>query len=82
LFSNLSIDLPAGITLLDGDTDSGKTTLLRLLASNGCLVGGSGRLFLSDGSGCSAWPERAEKRPPSPGPVTLADPLQQTTYTP
>ena len=32
LLSGLSVDLPAGITLLQGDTGSGKSTLLRLLA--------------------------------------------------
>ena len=32
LWSDLSVDLPAGITVLQGDTGSGKSTLLRLLA--------------------------------------------------
>jgi ABC-2 type transport system ATP-binding protein len=43
LFTDLSVDLPAGITLLEGDTGSGKTTLLKLLA--GDLKPGSGRLI-------------------------------------
>jgi ABC-type multidrug transport system ATPase subunit len=44
LFSGLSFTLPAGITLLDGDTGSGKTTLLRLLAAD--LRAASGSLTL------------------------------------
>jgi ABC-type transport system involved in cytochrome c biogenesis ATPase subunit len=44
LFTDLSLDFPAGLTLLDGDTGSGKTTLLRLLA--GELRGASGRFAL------------------------------------
>lgn len=42
LFTCLSFDLPAGITLLEGDTGTGKTTLLRLLAAD--LRAGSGSL--------------------------------------
>ena len=44
LLRALSFDLPAGITLLEGDTGSGKTTLLRLLAAD--LRAGSGSLTL------------------------------------
>lgn len=44
LLRSLSFDLPAGITLLEGDTGSGKTTLLRLLAAD--LRAGSGSLTL------------------------------------
>jgi ABC-type multidrug transport system ATPase subunit len=48
LFNGLSFTLPAGITLLEGDTGSGKSTLLRLLATD--LRAASGSLTL-DGHG-------------------------------
>ena len=44
LFDGWSAALPAGLTLLEGDTSRGKTTLLRLLA--GALVG-TGRFTLT-----------------------------------
>ena len=59
LFIDLSIDLPAGITLLDGDTGSGKTTLLRLLA--GELRAGSGGLTL-DGQDLATHPAAYRQR--------------------
>jgi ABC-type multidrug transport system ATPase subunit len=43
LFSTASFELPAGVTLLQGDMSSGKTTLLRLLAGE---LSGSGRRLL------------------------------------
>ena len=44
LFDGWSAALPAGLTLLEGDSSSGKTTLLRLLAGE---LRGAGRLSLA-----------------------------------
>lgn len=55
LFTDLSLDIPAGLTLLDGDTSSGKTTLLRLLAGE---LRGSGHITLAGrciDAGAAAW---------------------------
>jgi ABC-type multidrug transport system ATPase subunit len=59
LFSGWSNALPVGITLLAGDTGSGKTSLLKLLA--GELPAGSGHLIL-DGQGLAEHPAAYRQR--------------------
>ena len=48
LLSDLSVDLPAGIHLLQGDTGSGKSTLLRLLAGDVASLRAAGALCSGD----------------------------------
>ena len=53
LFQALSLDLPAGVTAVTGDEGTGKTSLLRLLATD--LPPISGRLATAS----AAWPDEA-----------------------
>lgn len=75
LFQNLSFDVPAGVTLLRGDEQTGKTTLLRILA--GELKPDTGEVVQMAPTKDQSWAFRPDPLDSEADPTPVADWLAQ-----